>query len=315
MTRLIHSNAGFIRSLQMSRARFFAFVEGRLDRVFFDRLLEQECCSREIGYQVFAMKELPGATGGKSVLLSNFQDFRGRGLLKTTAFGKTMACVFVADKDSDDFCGRQLRSPHLIYSPSYDLEAHLFNCGDLQRALADSCGITLEQARSLIPDPRAWLIGAARAWKDWIALCLICQCRRVNCGCTFDRQSAINPEPFGPPNAMELEAFKVKLTAALCISRAEFDDLYSTTSERVEASLRANEPMRFFKGKWLSHLIQSFLSSRPRPADANFNGVGERLTLTLVAQVGNNAHCCCCAPYAHKVRTLLASTLPVATET
>jgi hypothetical protein len=60
MTRLTHSHGGFVRSLQMSSVRVFAFVEGRLDRPFFDRLLAKVCNPIGIGYRVIAMKELPG---------------------------------------------------------------------------------------------------------------------------------------------------------------------------------------------------------------------------------------------------------------
>lgn len=306
MTRLTHSQGGFVRSLQMSSASVFAFVEGRLDRPFFDRLFGQVCGSRGLKHQVIAMKELPGATGGKSMLLSTFRTFRRQGLLKSVAFGKRMACIFLADKDADDYSRRKLRSAHLIYSPSYDLEGHLFTCGDVQRALADSCGITLKQAQHLIPNPATWLINAAEMWKDWISLCLISQHWQVNCGCTFDRVSAINVDPLAPPNAAQLEHFKTTLAAALKVTRHQFEQIYSMTCRRVEASLHAGKPMKYFKGKWLSYLMQKFLESKPRPADADFNGVGERLGVTLVAQVAVHANCKCCGPYAAEVNTLVA---------
>jgi hypothetical protein len=218
-----------------------------------------------------------------------------------------MACIFFADKDSDDFCRRQLRSPHLIYSPSYDLEGHLFSCGDLHRALADSCGITLRQAQDLIPDPKAWLTNVTHMWKDWISLCLISQLRSVNCGCTFDRPSQVNPDLFAPPDATQLENFKAALALQLGLSRPHFDKHYSLACRRVDASLKAGEPMKYFKGKWLSHVIQRFLEAGPRLADANYNGVGERLGATLVAQVAVYAHCKCCAPYAASVNELAAN--------
>lgn len=306
MTRLVHSQGGFIRSLQMSSARFFAFVEGRLDRAFFDRLLQQAFPAGNIRHQVIAMKELPPGTGGKSALISTFRDFRRRGLLRMSAFGKTMACVFLADKDSDDFCRKQLRSPHFIYSPSYDLEAHLYSCADLHRALADSCGITLHQAQSLMPDPKGWLLHAADMWKDWVALCLVSQQKGINCGCTFDRVSQINPDPFALPDAAQLETFKVTLCQRLGISNVQFGHLYALARRRVDASVAAGQPMRYFKGKWLSHLVQRFLESRPRPPDANFSGVGERLCSTLVAQVAIHAHCPCCAPYTAKLNAVAA---------
>lgn len=297
MTRLTHSSGGFIRYLQMSSARLFAFVEGRLDRAFFDRIFAKIFQPSSTPYQIIAMKEVPGSAGGKTALLSTFKSFRSKGLLASAAFGKPMVCVFLADKDSDDFCRRQLRSPHLIYTPTYDLEAHLFSCGDLHRALADSCGITIQQAQTLIPDPDTWLINTVHLWKEWIALCLVSQHQRANCGCTFNRNSQVNPDPLAAPEPARVEAFKANLAVTLGMDISQLDGLYLQAFRRVEASLRAGTPMRYFKGKWLNHIIQRFLETQPRIPDANINGVGERLGVSLVAQVAAHANCTCCDPY------------------
>lgn len=306
MTRLTHSSGGFVRSLQMSSARVFAFVEGRLDRPFFDRLLSQVCNSTAIGYRVFAMKELPGGTGGKSSLISTFQSFRKNGLLACTAFGKSMICMFLADKDSDDFTRKQLRSPHLLYSPTYDLEGHLFSCGDLTRALADASGITTDQARALVPDPSAWLQSAAIHWKDWIALCLVSQSRGVNCGCTYDRTSQVNPDPLAPPDSTQVAAFKSRLAAMLAISQNDLEAEFVTASRRVDRSISDGQPLRFFKGKWLNHLIQRHLESKPRIPDALISGIGERIGVSLLAQVALHSNCTCCAAYLPQIKLLVA---------
>lgn len=306
MTRLVHSQGGFIRSLQMSSARLFAFVEGRLDRPFFDRLLQQATKSAGIQHQVIAMKELPSNTGGKSALIDTFKTFRKNGHLRMSAFGKNMACVFFADKDADDFCRKQLRSPHFIYSSTYDLEGHLYSCADLHRALADSCGLTLQQAQALIPYPKIWLATATSMWKDWVALCLVSQSRSANCGCTFDRISQVNPDPFAPPDAVKVEEFKVALLGRLGVSRVEFDRLYTTARMKVDGSISAGSPLKYFKGKWLSHLIQKYLESKPRPPDASFSGVGEKLCSTLVAQVAAHPHCICSGAYLPKLSPVLA---------
>lgn len=308
MTRLTHSAAGFARSLQMSSARFFAFVEGRLDRTFTDRLMKQICSPKGIGYQVFAMKELPGNTGGKSALLSTFRDFRRRGLLASTAFGKVMACVFIADKDSDDFTRRRLRSPHIIYSQTYDLEGHLFSCGNLHQALADSCGITLQQAQSLIPNPTAWLHTATTNWKEWIALCLVSQLRGVNCGCTFDRPSQVNPAPLSPPDALAIANFKNQLARALDMSLVDLEKLFSAALRRVEASIQSGAPLKFFKGKWLHHLMQKHVEAQPRIPDAMTNGIGERLGISIVSQVAQTAQCRCSSHYIQPLQAI-ATTL------
>lgn len=306
MTRLTHSDAGFIRSLQMSSARFFAFVEGRLDRPFFDRIMAQVCAPARIGYQVIAMKELPGGTGGKSALLATFRDLRTRGLLACVAFGKSMACVFIADKDSDDFTRKRLRSPHFIYSPTYDLEGHLFSCGDLHRALADACGITTQQAQTLVPDPVGWLRNAATLWKEWVALCLVSQLRGVNCGCTFDRPSQVNPNPLAQPDPAQVTAFKTQLASTLGIADTDLDGIFSTALRQVEASIHAGFPLKFFKGKWLGHMMQRHLEHQPRIAGATINGVGERLGVALVAQVAHHANCRCCGPYLQPLQAIAA---------
>lgn len=306
MSRLTHSSGGFMRSLQMSSARLFAFVEGRLDRPFFDRLLQQFCAPARVKYQVFAMKELPGGTGGKSALLAAFKDFRRRGLLASNAFGKTMACLFFADKDVDDFTRRALRSTHLLYSQTYDLEGHLFSCGDLHRALADSCGITLEQAQRLVPNPKTWLNTVVGNWKEWVALCLVSQLRSVNCGCTFDRTSQVNPDPLAAPDATQVAAFRSRLEVAARLAPHDFDALFGRALRQVEMSIRTDTPLRYFKGKWLGHLMQRQLESQPRIPDANVSGVGDRLGVCLVGQVAQSPTCLCCAPYVAGVRAALA---------
>lgn len=306
MTRLVHSQGGFIRSLQMSSAKLFAFVEGGLDRSFFDRFLQRSTQVSGIKHQVIAMKELPPGTGGKSALIDSFKAFRKRGYLYMTAFGKAMACVFFADKDADDFCRKQLRSPHFIYSTTYDLEAHLFSCADLHRALADSCGMTLQQTQSLLPDPKAWLSGVVNKWRDWIALCLVSQAKGVSCGCSFGRTSQVNPDPLGPPDDIKVEDFKNRICQNLGISRGKFDQIYRVAIRKVDASILSGTPLRFFKGKWFGHLIQCFLASQPLPPDANYHGVGERLCSTLVAQVPTHSHCACCSPYLLKLNSIMA---------
>lgn len=306
MNRLTHSSGGFARSLQMSSARFFAFVEGGLDRPFFDRLIAGVCSPRAIRHQVIAVREIPGSAGGKIALLTLFRQFRSNGHLFKTAFGKSMTCAFFADKDSDDFSRTQLRSAHLFYTLTYDLEAHLFSCGDLQRALADACGLTLQQAKTLIPSQSGWLVDVATKWKEWTALCLISQMRRVNCGCTYDRASAVNINPLGPSDAAALESFKSKLCTSLAISRNDFDLLYMGVERRLNVALSGGRPLRYFKGKWLLHVLQRQLEAANRPADAMVNSAGDKVTTALLSQVASHAGCQCCAPFARGLATLVA---------
>jgi hypothetical protein len=310
MSRLTHSAGGFLRSLQISSTQVFAFVEGRLDRPFFDRLLSQICSISVTEYKIFAMKELPSETGGKASLITMFQDFRKRGLLVHTAFGKSMVCLFLADKDCDDFTGKRLRSSHLVYSPTYDLEGHLFSCGNLTMALSDACGITTEQAKSLVPNAAVWLQTIAVNWKEWTALCMISQARGINTGCTFDRISQVNPNPLSTSDSAKVLAYKAELSAALAINQQELDSEFKAAVRRIERSIQIGNPMRYFKGKWLSHIIQRHLESKPRIPDANISGAGERLNISLVSQVAVHANCSCCSVYTKQIHAVLALVKP-----
>ena len=181
----------------------------------------------------------------------------------------------------------------------------MFSCGDLTRALADASGITTEQARLLIPDPNAWLRSAATHWKDWIALCLLSQSKGVNCGCTYDRTSQVNPDPLAPPNAAQVAAFKSKLAAAVAISQSDLEEEFVAACRRIDRSIIAGQPLRYFKGKWLSHLIQRHLESKPRIPDALVSGVGERIGVSLLAQVALHANCTCSSAYLPRLQILV----------
>lgn len=290
----------------MSSAQFFAFVEGGLDRPFFDRLIAPLCRPRAIKHQVIAVREIPGSAGGKPSLLALFRSFRKGGILQSAKLGKKMVCAFFADKDCDDICRRKLRSAHLFYTSTYDLEGHLFSCGDLQRAIADACGLTMAQAAHAVPDQNVWLQSVAAHWKAWVALCLVSQVGRVNCGCTYDRPSAINPHPLAAPDAMALEAFKQRLATTLGVTRVDFDRLYASTERKIDSAMRAGQPLRYFKGKWLIHALQRHLESIPRVPDASIQSAGEKVSAALIAQVGGHPGCQCCAPFQHGVSDLVA---------
>lgn len=289
MSRLVHSNNGFIRSMQISSAKFFAFVEGGLDRAFFDRVVEK-CLSKDVKYQIFAIKELPPGVGGKPTLLSKFKELRQKKMLKFNAFGKNMSCVFFADKDVDDFCKKKLRSNHLIYTSTYDIEGFLIENGDFHRALSDALGITLDQAKQIIPNKNNWIKDRVIPWKEWVALCMICQIKKIKSECTFDSVSKINDD-HGQLDQIKLNQYKTFISQRIGIGANDFELIFDKTLNTVNSSLIRKEYLKYFKGKWFSHIFQQYLQSCSKPADTNTNGAGERLILSLLSQVCTKADC------------------------
>jgi hypothetical protein len=302
MTRLVHSENGFLRSLEISANNFFMFVEGGLDRSFCDRLLRLQFNQSTVRHQVIAAKELPESTGGKPTLIKLFKQLRSKGKLVSNAFGKKFVCLFFFDKDIDDLRRRKFRSDHCVYTSTYDLEGHLFSCGDLYRAIADACGITFVQASSLISDQTIWIRDCVSRWKDWITLCVISQLRSTNIGCTYDRNSAINPNLVSQTDLASLKEYQIKLQASLNLDAESFKRLYEIYEKKVQKSIADGRPLLLFKGKWLKTLIEIDLRSRNQVADANLNSAGDRVVSTLVAQVGNHELCVCCESFLPQIK-------------
>ncbi len=306
MNRLIHSQAGFLRSLQMSQINFFAFVEGGLDRTFYDRILNQIFQNRGIRHRVISAKELPSKTGGKPSLLSFFKTMRRAGKLTTELFEKRSVSVFFADKDIDDVLKKLLRSDHLFYTPTYDLEGYLFSNGNLARAVADACGMTFDQASVFMGDQETWINRCVSNWREWTVLCMISHVYAVNCGCTFERPSAINGDTTLPTDQMELGKFRNLLREKLEFTELRFQAAFDLYDRKLTASIRAGAALRFFKGKWLKTILERQLRKSNVAVDANFNGAGERVTTTLVTQVGLTEECIFCEPYAPSLLKLTA---------
>lgn len=304
MTRLIHTASGKLRTMQISTAQVFAFVEGGLDRPFVERLLRL-FARDDTRVRVVAIKETSGGTGGKPALLGHFRRLKRKGHLLQTAWGKPFVSLFFVDKDADDVLRKLVRSPHVAYTPTYDLEGSLIACGDLTGALASTCLVTREQAEALIGDTNHLMSDLSMNWSDWITLCLVSQFKKKNLGCTFDRVSVINTDPLKPPDQTLLQQWKTKTRTGLAMSQNDFNRLYLRFKRVVNGSIKSGEPLRYFKGKWLNYALQKRLETQPRIPDANMNAVAERALSVLVSHVALHPNCLCCRHYEPIIRDAL----------
>ncbi len=305
MSRLTHSEAGFWRTLQVSNSRLFVFTEGGLDRPFAERLIRFNFPSKSWSHQVIAIKEFPAAAGGKTALLKLFRALRKRKELSFSAFGKPMVCVIFADKDIDDVTRRKLRSDHLFYTPTYDVEGLLFLTGDLESAVSDACLVTRAQASGLIGGKTAFITEYVKRWTEWVSLCMLCHANGINAGCGYKQPSRINPNFVDHTDAALLAALVTQIRTQLGLSFAQFDALHKRYEKRFTNALGA-EPLKYFKGKWLQLILQKHLDRQPKVPDSNVSSVGERVISALVAQVGATPGCASCAPYVATLQPLCA---------
>ncbi|MBE7367126.1 hypothetical protein [Ramlibacter pallidus] len=304
MSRLTFSNGAFARKLQVSNSKVFAFVEGGLDRPFADRLLRAE--SKGVWrYQVIGAKELPGETGGKPRLVRLYAWLRKKGMLRFNAYSKESVCMIFLDKDIDDLTRRGLRSDHVIYTESYDLEGDLFLNADLVAAVSDALGMTREQAGAFLGLPSTWIQAQVERWADWATLCVISQARQVKVGASFDRMSAINPDILGATDEAQLGEFKRKLKSELGCSGVRFSRMYDRYRKEILKCGSSEQPLRLFKGKWLAPILEKDASRRIGIPDISVQLAGQKVLTALVAQVGNSPTCTCCSRRRRQLTRLL----------
>lgn len=305
MTRLIHTARGSVRSRQISDVNFFAFVEGGLDRPFAERVLQKYIPS-EIKYRIQAIKEVTNGTGGKPALLSKYESDKEAGFLLHEDWGKKSINVYFLDKDADDFLGRYIESPHVIYTSTYDVESDLFTTGDLVSALADTCLITNDQAKEIVVENKKWIRDIASNWSDWITLCLISQKYNLSIGCSFERHTDINQDTIGETDSARLGEYQKKAAKKLNISESDFIEHYNKTKDLVTQSIDSNEPLRFLKGKWLKIAIQECVNRHPKVPDANVNSVGDRIMSVLLGHIENAIDAFLDSHYANRIERTLS---------
>ena len=163
MTRLRHSDGGFLRLAQMSGANVTLITEGRLDRLFFSAIADKAVGARShITFCVRSAREISSEGGGKLAVLKYYDFLRRKKALSSELDGRRTLFVLCLDKDLDDLTRHMRRSPHILYTDMFDVESYVFRYGDLPLG----CSITTATDEATIVnalDPiSGWAVRAVR---------------------------------------------------------------------------------------------------------------------------------------------------------
>lgn len=262
MTRLHYSPSAFIRSMQMSRAELHVFVEGRdLDPYVYGMVLE-DACAGQGGYRLIRADEIPGETKtGKGGLLSYYDKLRRRKELARGSAGLRYSVLFILDKDIDDLLRRRRRSPHVIYTPTYDVEGLVFvNC-DLRRALAAVCCLAPNQVEDFMPHPDAWIERVMEYWRDWVELCVFARRANVRGVSNFGVDSQVNVPITGPSDPVLVATYRRKLGGSTGLNQVELEKKFRWARGVVEARYSSGKAPEVFKGKWFQPILDQLVKS------------------------------------------------------
>lgn len=290
MHRLRHSNAGFLRYMQMSSAQVFVFVEGKqADPFFYGQICDSVAKATFLSFEVCTARELPLESGGKMALFAFFSYLRlQKGLLSTLA-GKKTSTLFYVDKDVDDVLRRRKRSAHLVYTEYYDVQNHIFENGDVLRGAAAAASIAPQLLRPALSDPSWWCRQAATKWKDWVKLCMFAKQEDIRCQANYHDYSPINSPPSANVDAQKRRAWISTLREKSELSSAVFETRFASASNRVDTYFRRGEHHKVFKGKWFAHLLADEIKHimGARPYDSK--GLATRLPSAVAATLDFDA--------------------------
>ena len=282
--RLFHTHSAYLRSMQMSSASLFAFVEGKdIDRFFYGHICYNVCNPQGLIYETCKADELPPFAGGKSTLLEFYNYLRLRHCLVSHFGGKKTTAVFFLDKDIDDLKHIRKRSKHVIYTRYYDVQNEVFHNGNLKRGAASAASLDERVLDPLNISSNNWCSHASRRWHDWLVLCIISSLNGIRCQYNFGSLSQIQCPTTRLSEPTRLDQAKMTLATLLGLNAIDFQILYDIISLRVKRYFRSGQHNIIFKGKWYPYLLEEDIINLVGRNNYTHNGFSNRVSSSVAS--------------------------------
>ena len=290
-SRTAHSFGGMRRYMQMSRTRVFIFVEGRcLDPEVYGRVCSPVCTETQKTYEIVIADRIAGGGGGKNILTRYFEYLRDYASLIDRSQGESKLAMFYMDKDVDDIFGTMRLSEHVVYTPHYEIENHLFQEGDLVSAIATAGSLDPQLVAPRITDKIAWLKQAAQSWVDWVLLCLLARELALKVPASYSLpHSRVHTSAGSATDAAALQAYLTEMEGRSGLDSAKFHRKVGAVRRLVNRVYARSSHEKIFRGKWFSAFALYELDSLSGGVPYNRNGAEDRLIGSLMSTVNFDA--------------------------
>ncbi|MFI1293241.1 hypothetical protein ACH4VM_33175 [Streptomyces sp. NPDC020792] len=275
--------------MQISQDSLFVIVEGKdLDARFYDRVCNSSSVIEAAGYQIWLAEQLEDdatgvAAGGKKAVLAHFDYFKGAGKLAVHSSSGKHSIAFMVDRDNDDVSGGKKRSPHVIYTDMFDVEAEVFFRGNNEEALAGIFSLDRVSASQLATDLNGWIVDLANTWREWITLCTIAKAVGAGCDIGFGRESWINNPKYGAVEAVKLAAAGKKVAASTRRNPPEYNTISMRVRGRITSCYAKGNAHRLVKGKWLAPYLVYRVKLHFGLAPVGYKGVEDYVARAYLA--------------------------------
>lgn len=285
MARLLHSFAGYLRSMQVSSTNLFIFVEGKQSDAFFYACICKSIPDLQSCYEICQAQQLPGGAGGKLRLLSFFTFLRKRKKLISSLGGQRTVCMFFVDKDVDDLQRKKKRSPHLVYTEHYDVQNYIFLHGNLQIGAACAASVDPARLNTQLRDGTEWCLRAAKLWRDWISICLRMLEDGISCEANYRVASRVQARPSGSTDMGLYATFTRNIARRTGLPVSELRQRVTSTAKKVDRYFSKSMHHRIFKGKWFAAIladeVDQIMAGQPYDKNSLSNRLPSSITATL----------------------------------
>jgi hypothetical protein len=237
---------------------------------------------------VTANRISPTNSGGKEVLLEFFRYLRRASFLHNDFEGKVTTTVIFVDKDIDDLERTLLRSDHVVYTESYQVENYIFMHGNLLDSAAATAGLDRNMILASIGNAEDWRRTRAQIWSEWIKLCVFIKTRRVPGRPNYRVTSPLNNPPLNPTDRPLFQRMLTEIEPLTGMSRAQFTRAFRNTSGRVNRLFDKGTHDKVFKGKWYAALMDAELRQVAAGRVYDNQRLPQRLLSTLAVTVDYN---------------------------
>ncbi|MFE1285982.1 hypothetical protein [Streptomyces sp. NPDC058751] len=287
--RLSYNRSAFARRVQISQDSLFVIVEGKdLDARFYDRVCDSSTSIETAGYQIWLAEQLKddvtgAVAGGKKAVLAHYDYFKTAKKLSVTSSSGKHSIAFMIDRDNDDLSGGKKRSPHVIYTEMFDVEAEAFVRGNDEEALAGILSLDSASASQLAADLKGWVKDLADTWREWVTLCTVAKAVGAGCDVGFGRESWVNNPKYGSAESVKLAAAEAKISASTRRTSAEFNAISTRVRGRINSCYSRGHSYRLLKGKWLAPYLVYRVKGHFGSAPVHYGGVEDSVARAYLA--------------------------------
>ncbi|MDN5764406.1 MAG: hypothetical protein L0H96_01050 [Humibacillus sp.] len=202
--------------------------------------------------------------GGKDHVLAVFRALDEVEKLRQSPTAGSRNIVMGLDRDYDSLAGREVVSPHVIYTNAMDAEAEILINGDVVRAASSAYSLPVRECALALRSGADLAGELASLWFEWISFGIAADLCGVGCEVKHSKHSRINSEGYGPLRKEAADELRLKIGAA--VAKTGLAETFEAVIDKAAETLSCGKPERLVRGKWVMHYVWHLVRCDPNLA-------------------------------------------------